>query len=68
MIQLSLFNEAEKFSDLNAEEPTLEEITYKRAKVYCYTFAHNGHASYSLMPIKAIFLIFNSPRQTSFIS
>ncbi|MFT8350157.1 IS66 family transposase zinc-finger binding domain-containing protein [Clostridium saccharoperbutylacetonicum] len=30
--QLSLFNEAEKFSDLNAEEPTLEEITYKRAK------------------------------------
>ncbi|MBC2460532.1 IS66 family transposase [Clostridium beijerinckii] len=30
--QLSLFNEAEKFSDSNAEEPTLEEITYKRAK------------------------------------
>ncbi|NRT88961.1 IS66 family transposase [Clostridium beijerinckii] len=30
--QLSLFNEAEKFSDLNAEEPILEEITYKRAK------------------------------------
>ena len=29
--QLSLFNEAEKFSDSNAEEPTLEEITYKRA-------------------------------------
>ena len=25
--QLSLFNEAEKFSDSNAEEPTLEEIT-----------------------------------------
>lgn len=30
--QLSLFNEAEKFSDSNAEEPTLEQITYKRAK------------------------------------
>lgn len=30
--QLSLFNEAEKFSDSNIEEPTLEEITYKRAK------------------------------------
>jgi transposase len=30
--QLSLFNEAEKFSDSNAEEPTLEEITYRRAK------------------------------------
>ena len=30
--QLSLFNEAEKFSDSNVEEPTLEEITYKRAK------------------------------------
>lgn len=29
--QLSLFNEAEKFSDLNAEEPTLEEI-YKLEK------------------------------------
>ncbi len=30
--QLSLFNEAEEFSDSNIEEPTLEEITYKRAK------------------------------------
>ncbi|GFR36608.1 IS66 family transposase [Thermobrachium celere] len=30
--QLSLFNEAEKYSDSKAEEPTLEEITYKRAK------------------------------------
>ena len=31
-IQLSLFNEAEKHSDSKVEEPTLEEITYKRAK------------------------------------
>ena len=30
--QLSLFNEAEKHSDLKVEEPTLEQITYKRAK------------------------------------
>lgn len=30
--QLSLFNEAEKFSDPSSEEPTLEEITYKRTK------------------------------------
>ncbi|WDC84264.1 transposase [Caloramator sp. mosi_1] len=30
--QLSLFNEVEKHSDSKAEEPTLEEITYKRAK------------------------------------
>lgn len=30
--QLSLFNEAEKHSDSKAEEPTLEEITYKRSK------------------------------------
>ncbi|WDC85748.1 transposase [Caloramator sp. mosi_1] len=30
--QLSLFNEAEKHSDSKAEEPTLEEITYRRAK------------------------------------
>lgn len=29
--QLSLFNEEERFSDSKAEEPTLEEITYKRA-------------------------------------
>lgn len=35
--QLSLFNEAEKFSDSKAEEPTLEEITYKRAKKSNYT-------------------------------
>ncbi len=30
--QLSFFNEAEKYSDSKVEEPTLEEITYKRAK------------------------------------
>lgn len=30
--QLSLFNEPERFSDSKVEEPTLEEITYKRAK------------------------------------
>lgn len=30
--QLSLFNEAEKYNDSKIEEPTLEEITYKRAK------------------------------------
>lgn len=30
--QLSLFNEAEKHSDSKSEEPTFEEITYKRAK------------------------------------
>lgn len=35
--QLSLFNEAEKFSDSKIEEPTLEEITYKRAKKNNYT-------------------------------
>ncbi|QGU95073.1 IS66 family transposase [Clostridium bovifaecis] len=35
--QLSLFNEAEKFSDSKVEEPTLEEITYKRAKKSNYT-------------------------------
>ncbi|MCG4581285.1 IS66 family transposase zinc-finger binding domain-containing protein, partial [Clostridium cochlearium] len=35
--QLSLFNEAEKFSDTKVEEPTLEEITYKRAKKSNYT-------------------------------
>ncbi|MDU1347894.1 transposase [uncultured Clostridium sp.] len=29
--QLSFFNEAEKHSDSKVEEPTLEEITYKRA-------------------------------------
>lgn len=30
--QLSLFNEAEKHSDSKSEEPTVEEITYKRSK------------------------------------
>ncbi|MGL5084547.1 MAG: IS66 family transposase [Clostridium sp.] len=30
--QLSLFNEAEKHSDSKSEEPTVEEITYKRTK------------------------------------
>ena len=30
--QLSIFNEAEKHSDSKIEEPTLEEITYKRTK------------------------------------
>ncbi|MGL5084481.1 MAG: IS66 family transposase, partial [Clostridium sp.] len=30
--QLSLFNEAEKHSDSKSKEPTVEEITYKRAK------------------------------------
>lgn len=35
--QLSLFNEAEKHSDSKVEEPTLEEITYKRAKKSNYT-------------------------------
>lgn len=35
--QLSLFNEAEKFSDSKIEEPTLEEITYKRVKKSSYT-------------------------------
>ncbi len=34
--QLSLFNEAEKFSDSKVEEPTLEEIIYKRAKKSSY--------------------------------
>lgn len=35
--QLSLFNEAEKFSDSKVEEPVLEEVTYKRAKKNTYT-------------------------------
>jgi len=30
--QLSFFNEAEKHTDSKVKEPTLEEITYKRAK------------------------------------
>lgn len=35
--QISFFNEAEKHSDSKIEEPTLEEITYKRAKKTNYT-------------------------------
>lgn len=35
--QLSFFNEAEKYSDSKVEEPTLEEITYKRTKKSSYT-------------------------------
>lgn len=35
--QLSLFNGVEKFSDSKIEEPTLEEVTYKRAKKNNYT-------------------------------
>lgn len=35
--QLSFFNESEKFSDSKVEEPTLEEITYKKAKKNNYT-------------------------------
>ena len=35
--QISFFNEAEKNSDSKVEEPTLEEITYKRAKKSKYT-------------------------------
>ncbi|GKU24334.1 hypothetical protein CFOLD11_11600 [Clostridium folliculivorans] len=35
--QLSLFNEAEKFSDSKMNEPTLEEVTHKRAKKNTYT-------------------------------
>lgn len=35
--QLSFFNEAEKHSDSKVKEPTLEEITYKRAKKSNYT-------------------------------
>lgn len=31
-MQISLFDEAEKYSDLNVDEPTIEEITYKRNK------------------------------------
>lgn len=34
--QLSFFNEAEKYSDSSVEEPTVEEITYKRAKKNTY--------------------------------
>lgn len=30
--QISLFDEAEKYSDLKVAEPTIEEITYKRTK------------------------------------
>ncbi|MCT4612425.1 MAG: IS66 family transposase [Clostridia bacterium] len=31
-MQISIFDEAEKFSNLKIEEPTIEEITYKRNK------------------------------------
>lgn len=34
--QLSFFNEAEKYSDTKAQEPTIEEITYKRTKPSSY--------------------------------
>ncbi|MDT8719756.1 IS66 family transposase, partial [Clostridium sp. 19966] len=34
--QLSFFDEAEKYSDAKAEEPTMEEITYKRKKASSY--------------------------------
>lgn len=34
--QLSFFDEAEKYSDAKAEEPTMEEITYKRKKQSSY--------------------------------
>lgn len=35
--QISFFNEAEKYEDNNALEPTIEEITYKRKKSSGYT-------------------------------
>jgi len=34
--QLSFFDEAEKYSDTKADEPTIEEITYKRKKSPSY--------------------------------
>lgn len=34
--QISLFDEAEKYSDTKVEEPTIEEITYKRKKSSSY--------------------------------
>jgi transposase len=34
--QISLFDEAEKYSDAKAEEPTMEEITYKRKRPSSY--------------------------------
>ncbi|MHC1684231.1 MAG: IS66 family transposase [Clostridiaceae bacterium] len=34
--QLSLFDEAEKYSDSKVDEPTIEEITYKRKKPSSY--------------------------------
>lgn len=34
--QISLFNEAEKYSDTKTPEPTIEEITYKRKKTSSY--------------------------------
>ncbi|SHH92479.1 hypothetical protein [Clostridium grantii] len=45
--QLSLFNEAEKFSDSKVEEPTLEEITYKRAKKSNYTGKKDNLANHA---------------------
>ena len=43
--QLSLFNESEKYSDSKIEEPTLEEITYKRAKKGSYIGKKDNLAS-----------------------
>ncbi len=34
--QISLFDEAEKYSDTKVAEPTIEEITYKRKKSSSY--------------------------------
>lgn len=34
--QLSIFNESEQYYDAKAEEPTMEEITYKRKKTSSY--------------------------------
>ncbi len=37
LILLSLFNEAEKYTNNNIAEPTIEEITYKHQKSSSYT-------------------------------
>lgn len=50
--QLSLFNEAEKFSDSKVEEPTLEEITYKRTKKNTYTCKKDNLAELERVTIK----------------
>lgn len=50
--QLSLFNEAEKFSDSNIEEPALEEITYKRAKKNNYIGKKDNLANLERMVIE----------------